>query len=343
MSVNKTIKCTKCQNNAETDPRIYRSEYTTSYPIRDKDGKIYCWDCYKSKSSCKGCGKSVANIKFPASGQPTYPHCNGGVSYNCERISNKVEFICSKNCSENIVARKYQEWKDKLSQGWTKCEKCVKRLNSLIKWFTEDVFKENKERVELWKKEKHQSRFIKLVPPGQGKLCLEKWGCKWDKEVGKPRQKEMQVQAQKYWDALPYETRIKEVIRSRNARQVGGWGGKFENLTAEQIAVQNEAPRGIVQEFELRGCHQDCSDCHLEKDFKNSSSNNNLSCSSRGNNSYNDNSEEKEHDQQSQEDLRQANKLGNDYSGLIIGGIVITSFISLAATILLIRKKKKNN
>jgi len=32
----------------------------------------------------------------------------------------------------------------------------------------------------------------------------------------------MQVQAQKYWDALPYETRIKEVIRSRNARQVGG-------------------------------------------------------------------------------------------------------------------------
>jgi len=335
----KVIKCAKCQSNAETKPRW--DEFTTTYPIRGKDGKIYCWDCYKSKSSCKGCGKSVANIKFPRSGQPEYPHCNGGVSYGCERISNNVEFICSKKCSKDIVNRKYQAWKDKLSQGWTKCEKCIKNVNKLIEWFNEDSMKGG----EWLREEKHQSRFIKLVPPGQGKLCLEKWGCKWGEEVGKPRRKEMQAQAQKYWDTLPYETRIKEVIRSRNARQVGGWGGKFENLTAEQIAVQNEAPRGIVQEFELRGCHQDCSDCHLEKDFKNSSNNNNLSCSSRGNNSYNDNSEEKEHDQQSQENLRQANKnkLGNDYSGLIISGIVITSFISLAATILLIRKKKKNN
>ncbi|CAI2198068.1 1607_t:CDS:2, partial [Funneliformis geosporum] len=24
------------------------------------------------------CGKSVANLKFPKSGNPTYPHCNGG-------------------------------------------------------------------------------------------------------------------------------------------------------------------------------------------------------------------------------------------------------------------------
>jgi len=151
----------------------------------------------------------------------------------------------------------------------------------------------------------------------------------------------MQAQAQKYWDTLPYETRIKEVIRSRNARQVGGWGGKFENLTAEQIAVQNEAPRGIVQEFELRGCHQDCSDCHLEKDFKNSNSNNNLSCSSHGNNSYNDNSEEKEHDQQSQENLRKANKntLGEDHLSLIVGGVAVASLVSFA-TILLTRKKK---
>ncbi|CAG8645623.1 25447_t:CDS:10, partial [Gigaspora margarita] len=54
----KIIKCAKCQNNAETKNR---------------------------------CGKSVANIKFPASGQPTYPHCYGGVSYGCERISNKEE------------------------------------------------------------------------------------------------------------------------------------------------------------------------------------------------------------------------------------------------------------
>ena len=104
----KMIKCAKCQQNAEIDPRIYRSEYTTSYPIRDKDGKIYCWDCYKSFSSCKGCGKSVANMKFSRSGQPEYPHCNGGVSYGCERIDNKVEFICSKECSKKLADQRYQ-------------------------------------------------------------------------------------------------------------------------------------------------------------------------------------------------------------------------------------------
>ncbi|CAI2202147.1 20065_t:CDS:2, partial [Funneliformis geosporum] len=45
----KIIKCAKCQNNAEIDPRFRRS-----------------------------CQKSVAKIKFPRSGQPQYPHCNGG-------------------------------------------------------------------------------------------------------------------------------------------------------------------------------------------------------------------------------------------------------------------------
>jgi hypothetical protein len=159
--------------------------------------------------------------------------------------------------------------------------------------------------------------------------------------VGEPRLKEVRAQAQKYWDTLPYETRLKEVIRSRNARQVGGWGGKFEDLTAEQIAVQDEVPRGIVQEFELKDCHRDCQNCHLEKDFKNSSSNDNLSCSSHGNNSHNDNSEGKGRNDQSQENLKQGNKnkLGNDHSGLIIGGIVIASFISLA-TVLAVRNKK---
>jgi len=32
--------------------------------------------------------------------------------------------------------------------------------------------------------------------------------------------KEVHAQAQKYWDTLSYENRIKEVIRSRNAKQV---------------------------------------------------------------------------------------------------------------------------
>jgi hypothetical protein len=38
----KYIECAKCQSNAEIDPRVYRNEYTVSYPIRDKDGQIYC-------------------------------------------------------------------------------------------------------------------------------------------------------------------------------------------------------------------------------------------------------------------------------------------------------------
>jgi hypothetical protein len=110
--------------------------------------------------------------------------------------------------------------------------------------------------------------------------------------VGEPHLKEVRTQAQKYWDALSYETRLKEVIRSRNAKQVA-WGGKFQDLTAEQIAAQNEVPSGIVQEFELKDCHHDCQDCHLEQDFKNSSRDDNLSCSSDENNPENEIAEKK--------------------------------------------------
>ncbi|CAI2197491.1 5985_t:CDS:1, partial [Funneliformis geosporum] len=92
------------------------------------------------------------------------------------------------------------------------------------------------------------------------------------KEVGKPHRKEVRAQAQKYWEALSYEDRLKEVIRSRNAKQVG-WGGKFQDLTAEQIAAQNEVPSGIRQEFELKDCHRDCQDCRLDRDFHNSTGN----------------------------------------------------------------------
>ena len=35
-------------------------------------------------------------------------------------------------------------------------------------------------------------------------------------------------------------------------------------------------PQGIVYEFELKDCHHDCQNCHLEQDFKNSGGNNNF-------------------------------------------------------------------
>jgi len=41
-------------------------------------------------------------------------------------------------------------------------------------------------------------------------------------------------------------------------------------------------PNRIRREFELKDCHRDCADCHLDKDFKNSGGDNNLS-SSNGN------------------------------------------------------------
>jgi hypothetical protein len=48
-------------------------------------------------------------------------------------------------------------------------------------------------------------------------------------------------------------------------------------------------PSGIRQEFELKACHHDCPDCHLDKDFKNSSENNDLSFFLVRSNSGNDN------------------------------------------------------
>jgi len=332
MSENKLIKCAKCQNNAETKNRW--DEYTTTYPIRDKDGKIYCWDCYKSFSCCKGCGESVANLKFPRSGQPEYPRCNGGYSVNCERISNEVKFICSKKCAKDIRNREYQAWKEKLNQGWTKCEQCV----DLVDWVKKTLKKAGSKGVKKWEKEKTQSWLIKLVRPGAGKLCDT---CDHHEKVEKPRQAEIKAQAQKFWDTQPYETRLKEVIRSGSV----GWGKKFIGLTAEQIAAQDEVPRGIIYEFELKDCHRGCQDCHLDKDFQNSGCNNNLSVpSSNDNNSQNDNSDKNEPNrlsQESSENQNGKNTPGGGYSGLIIGGIIVTSLISLTA-ILLTKKRQKS-
>ena len=313
----KIIKCAKCQNNAETQPN--RSEYTTTYPIRDKDGKIYCWDCYKNKSHCKGCQKSVANIKFPRSGQPEYPHCNGGVSYNCERISNKVEFICSKSCSKKLADQKYQNWKEKLNQGWNKCEEC---------WNFWMGLKSKEEGWEWLEEEKNQWKVIKLAQPGQGKLCLDHKN--WE-EGGKQRYEVENAQFQKDWERLTCEDRLKEVKKAYRAD---------DNLT--ELANREKIPGLVLHRWSSKACHKrfNCPDCHFDKE-DNSPCDNNLSCSSHGNNSRNDNSEGKGRNDQSQENLKQENKnkLGNDHSGLIIGGIVIASLISLA-TVLAVRNKK---
>jgi len=72
-------------------------------------------------------------------------------------------------------------------------------------------------------------------------------------------------------------------------------------------------------------------------------SDNNLSCSSHGDNSHNDNSERKERNDQSRENLPEQgnkNKLGGNHSGLIIGGIITASLISLV-TVLVVKKRKK--
>jgi len=180
--------------------------------------------------------------------------------------------------------------------------------------------------------------------------------------VGEPRRKEMQAQAQKYWDTLSYEARLKEVIRSRNAKQVA-WGGKFDKLTAEQIATQNEVPSGIRQEFELKACHQDCSDCHLEKDFQKSSDNNNLSAFSSVNEN---NDEEKKEDivkklveskkqgidkkeiERLRSELQKLNQqkegitpAKNNNNELILGIVIIFSVFVLISGVILVSKNNK--
>ncbi|WNE39976.1 MAG: hypothetical protein GBAus27B_000043 [Mycoplasmataceae bacterium] len=231
MSIN-YIKCTKCGNNAEIDSNIYRNEYAASYPIRDKDGQIYCWDCYKGKSHCKSCQKSVANLKFPLSGQSQYPHCNGGVSYNCEKKVIEVEFICSRKCSEKLANQKYQTWKEKLNQGWIKCEQCVKEW--VDGW-------SNKKWWEWLKEEKQYSRFIKLLPLGEERICY----------ICKPYEKngyyhKIHQQAQQRWNSLSYEEKLAEVIKTDRVGMAKFYG---RILTSEELAKQEKVPRSIYEEF----------------------------------------------------------------------------------------------
>lgn len=253
----KIIRCAKCQQNAETNPRIYRSEYTITYPIRDKDGKIYCWDCYKGKSHCKGCQKSVANLKFPRSGNPYYPHASG-YSIGCERIENEVEFICSKACSKKLADQKYQAWKEKLNQGWTKCKKCVK--------FWIDEFSNEISTAKWMKEEKNQWKIIKLLPPGQeNEICCSCKPYAKDGYYHKIHQK-----AQKYWDSLNKEEKLAAVIRT-DAVGMAKWYG--ETLTAEWLTEQKKVPRSIYEDFvhnqKCGGCGEE--PCREERKNKNNS------------------------------------------------------------------------
>ena len=300
--IKSNIKCVKCQQNAETKPN--RNEFTSTYPIRDKDGQIYCWDCYKNKSHCEGCQKSVANIKFPRSGQPEYPHCNGGYSVNCEEISNKVKFICSKDCSKKLADQKYQAWKEKLNQGWTKCEECVKI------WIDR---KSNEECWEWLKEERQHSRFIKLAQPGQGKLCPDHKN--WE-EGGKQEYKkwheEVKNQAQKHWNTLSREERLKLVKRERP------WGENYE-----EIVARPEIDAAVLRRFVEKASHEkhNCPDCR-SKNYPNQepmggNNINNLSGSASENNSDNDNdnTERKQDNQQSHKNLqiqKEKNTSGDD-------------------------------
>jgi len=103
-------------------------------------------------------------------------------------------------------------------------------------------------------------------------------------------------------------------------------------------------PSGIRQEFELKDCHRDCSDCHLDQDFKNSSGNNNLSCSQDENNPKTDNTGKGEKDfknQQNQGYNSAKNSSGNNSVGVVIGGVAAVSFIFLSTILVLKRKRGK--
>jgi len=119
-------------------------------------------------------------------------------------------------------------------------------------------------------------------------------------------------------------------------------------LNAEGIAAQGEVPYGIVYEFELKDCHRGCQDCHLDKDFQNSSRNNNLSAASNDNNEENkvdkgsgkDKNNSENRQSQNYNSVEKNPSGNNSTGGLVIGGVVIFSSIFLA-TALVLKKRKK--
>lgn len=252
---NSKHQCAKCHQNAKTETNYW--EHTITYPIRDKDGQIYCWDCYKSLSYCQGCYKSVANLKLPKSGNPYYPHVSG-YGKQCEEVWNEVNFICSEQCGKNLAAKRSQDFQNKLKQGWTKCKECMKFW---IDWIDEYG---SEEHGKWMKEEKNHYKFIKLVSPKGGELCSDHKNWEEGKEQFYQEQAEIKQQAQKYWDSLSHEERINLVKRERP------WGENYQ-----EIAARQEIDAAVLRRFSEKASHEKhgcLKDCCRERNYPNQES-----------------------------------------------------------------------
>jgi hypothetical protein len=58
---NQSLNCKKCQKELNYLP--YHS-YAEPPALKSKEGEFYCFDCFKSISHCKVCGKSVAQMEI---------------------------------------------------------------------------------------------------------------------------------------------------------------------------------------------------------------------------------------------------------------------------------------
>ncbi|KLL04944.1 MAG: hypothetical protein MRERV_8c020 [Mycoplasmataceae bacterium RV_VA103A] len=243
---------------------------------------------------------------------------------------NEVKFYCSSACGQKIAAKEYQDWKEKLSQGWTKCEECVKF------WTEYWIDVKGQEGQKWFAEEKNQRGFLKLVEPGQGKLCQDHR--EWE-ESGKQWYEETKNQAQKEWNNLSYTDRLRLVKRERPG-----------DKSCEERAARPEIDALVLSQFVSKANHEkyNCPNCDLKNypsQLPPGGNDSNLSIGSNENSFPADNSERRTPDQQSKEKSSvqsERSKWWGDNSGLIISGIMIISLVALAAILVVKRKINRN-
>ena len=240
------INCAKCQKELNYLP--YHS-YAEPPAMKSKEGKFYCFDCFKSVSSCKICNKSVAQMDINIHDKKTWYQPWEKIYFReAEHIKlfdmcgSYCDFFCSPECLSQDPNRNHELRKkrnqEKLAKGWKHCEECVEMFEG---WYAKiGINKESRKKALLY--------HGKVLPPGE-KICSfhqrSKEKDRYVKEVIYPK-------AQKWWDNLTYEQKLAEVKRLDICWIIRKDDDEIRrSATHQEVAQEKEIPHFFIsQDFE---------------------------------------------------------------------------------------------
>lgn len=240
------LNCKKC--NIKLNYLPYHS-YAEPPAMKSKAGEFYCFDCFKSISNCKVCGKSVAQMEINIHDKKTWYQPWEKIYFRAaehiepfDMCGSYCDFLCSPECFAQDDNRHYEvrmkNNQTKLAQGWKYCEDCREHY---VDYFSSELGF-SKEKCE-----KILSDLGKPVPPSE-KFCNFHKRCqKKDRYIDQV----IYPKAQKWWDSLTYAEKLAEVKRQDIHWIIRKGEKECRKSTHEEVANEKGVPPWFIsQKFE---------------------------------------------------------------------------------------------